>query len=65
MLLFLVTFETLHNNVTNFRNERKLEVHCAESSVTVFSNTMKVRLKYVTNYSNDDLVTKSNTVYPM
>ena len=41
MLLFLVTFNTLHNNVTNFSNEWKQEVKCAESSITIFSNKWK------------------------
>ena len=41
MLLFLVTFQTLHNNVTNFSNESKQEVKFAESSVTIFSNKWK------------------------
>ena len=38
MLLFLVTFKTLHNNVTDFSNEWKQEVKFAEGSVTIFSN---------------------------
>ena len=36
--LFLVTFKPLRNNVTNISNERKQEVKCSESSVTIFSN---------------------------
>ena len=38
MLFYLVTFKTLHNNLTNFSNKWTQEVKCAESSVTIFSN---------------------------
>ena len=41
MLLFLVTFKTLHDNVTNVSNEWKQEVKCTESSISIFSNTWK------------------------
>ena len=41
MLLFLVTFKTLQNNVTNFSNEGKQEVNSTESSITNFSNKWK------------------------
>ena len=36
MSLFLVTFGTLHNNVTNFSYESKQEVKFADSSITFF-----------------------------
>ena len=35
MLLFLVTFKTLQNNVTKFSNEWKEEVKCTECSITI------------------------------
>ena len=41
MLLFLVKFKTLHNNVTDFSNEWKQEVKCTESFVTIFNNIWK------------------------
>ena len=34
-------FQTLHNNVTNVRNDIKQEVKCAESSSTIFSKKLK------------------------
>ena len=38
MLLFVVTFKTSDINVTNFSDEWKQEVRCAESSNTIFTS---------------------------
>ena len=62
MFLFLATCNTLYINVTNFRNEGKEEVKFAENSITILSNKWKVKLKYVTDYSNKELVTKRSTI---
>ena len=42
MLLFLITFKTLHSNVTNFSNERKRE-----------ENTQKALLLYLVINENE------------
>ena len=62
MLLLLLIFELLQNNVTKFSNESKQEVKCAEKFHYYFLWRMEVRLKYVTNYSNNERVTTSSTV---
>ena len=45
--MLLVTFKTLHNNDTNFSNERKQEVKCTENSVTILEiNESEAKICY-------------------
>ena len=62
MVLLLGTFKTLHNNVNDFSNEWKQKMKCTESSLLLFSVVNESEAKYVTNYSNNELVTKSSAV---